>query len=71
MMQKKQIKKEQWCNKVIALHEEMIKLEKEKFEFQRDKKEESNFSLDLSNRTYRLKQYYERDQDEIIARRAC
>ncbi|KAF8730903.1 hypothetical protein HU200_016775 [Digitaria exilis] len=66
----KEIKKEQRCDRLIDLQEEKIKLEREKFEFQRDMEDERILSLDLSNMTYRLQQYYERRQDEILTRRA-
>lgn len=65
----KETKKEQRCKKVFA--EEKIKLERENFEFQRDLEEERILSLDLSIMTYRLQQYYEWHQDEILARRGC
>nr|CAB3491180.1 unnamed protein product [Digitaria exilis] len=67
----KEIKKEQRCDRLIDLQEEKIKLEREKFEFQRDMEDERILSLDLSNMTYRLQQYYERRQDEILTRRGC
>ncbi|KAF8703436.1 hypothetical protein HU200_032241 [Digitaria exilis] len=78
----KEIKKEERCNKAFALQEEKIKLEREKFlekiklereqfDFQRDLEEERILSLDLSNMTYRLQQYYEGRQNEIFARRGC
>nr|CAB3496049.1 unnamed protein product [Digitaria exilis] len=54
----KEIKKEQRCNRLIDLQEEKIELEREKFEFQRDMEDERILSLDLSNMTYRLQQYY-------------
>ncbi|CAO2201061.1 unnamed protein product [Urochloa humidicola] len=65
----KDLKKDERCNKAFAIQEEKIKLEREKFEFQRELEEERILSLDLSNTTYRLRQYYERRQDEIFARR--
>ncbi|CAN6209995.1 unnamed protein product [Urochloa humidicola] len=65
----KELKKDERCNKAFAIQEEKIKLEREKFEFQRELEEERILSLDLSNMTYRLRQYYERRQDEIFARR--
>ncbi|CAL5006809.1 unnamed protein product [Urochloa decumbens] len=65
----KDLKKDERCNKAFALQEEKIKLEREKFEFQREQEEERILTLDLSNMTYRLQQYYEKRQDEIFARR--
>ncbi|CAN6203723.1 unnamed protein product [Urochloa humidicola] len=65
----KELKKDERCNKAFAIQEEKIKLERENFEFQRELEEERILSLDLSNMTYRLRQYYERRQDEIFARR--
>ena len=44
----KDLKKEERCNKAFALKEEMIKLDKEKFEFQRQLEEDKILSLDLS-----------------------
>ncbi|KAF8690681.1 hypothetical protein HU200_041054 [Digitaria exilis] len=67
----KECKKEQRCNKLMALQEEKIKLEREKFEFQRDMEDERILSLDLTSMTFRVQQYYERRQDEILARRGC
>jgi hypothetical protein len=63
------LKKDQRCNKAFALQEEKIKLEREKFEFQRELEEERILSLDLSNMTYILWQYYKKPQDEIFTRR--
>ncbi|CAL4999539.1 unnamed protein product [Urochloa decumbens] len=65
----KDVKKDERFNKAFAIQEEKIKLEREKFEFQRQLEEERILSLDLSNMTDRLRQYYERRQDEIFARR--
>ncbi|CAN6181860.1 unnamed protein product [Urochloa humidicola] len=65
----KDVKKDERCNKAFAIQEEKIKLEREKFEFQRELEEERILSLDLSNMTDRLRQYYERRQDDIFARR--
>ncbi|CAN6345794.1 unnamed protein product [Urochloa humidicola] len=65
----KDLKKNERCNKAFAIQEEKLKLEREKFEFQRELEEERILSLDLNNMTYRLRQYYERRQDEIFARR--
>ncbi|CAN6237734.1 unnamed protein product [Urochloa humidicola] len=56
----KDLKKDERCNKAFDIQEEKIKLEREKFEFQRELEEERILSLDLSNMTYRLRQYYER-----------
>jgi hypothetical protein len=49
----KDLKKEERCNKAFALHEEMIKLEKAKFEFQRQLEDERILGLDLSTMNYK------------------
>jgi hypothetical protein len=49
----KNLKKEERRNKAFALQEERIKLEKEKFEFQRDPEEERILRLDLSTINYK------------------
>jgi hypothetical protein len=64
-----EIKKEERCNKAFALKEEKIKLEREKFEFQRELEEERILSLDLSNMTYTQQEYYEGRQREILEKR--
>ena len=64
----KELKKEVRCNKAFALQEERIKLEKEKFEFQRQMEEERILGLDLSTMNYKQQQYYERRQNEIPGR---
>ncbi|XP_040382331.1 uncharacterized protein LOC121055030, partial [Oryza brachyantha] len=55
----KELKKEERCNKAFALQEERIKLEKEKFEFQRQQEEDRILGLDLSTMNYKQQQYYE------------
>ncbi|CAO2210757.1 unnamed protein product [Urochloa humidicola] len=67
--EQKDVKKDERCNKTFATQEEKVKLEREKFEFQRELEEERILSLDLSNMTDRLRQYYEMRQDQIFARR--
>ncbi|KAL6851494.1 hypothetical protein ACP4OV_020427 [Aristida adscensionis] len=70
-LQEEKIKLEQETrNKAFALEEEKMKLEREKFDFQREQEEERILSLDLSNMTYRQKQYYEGRQNEILDRRS-
>ncbi|CAN6223041.1 unnamed protein product [Urochloa humidicola] len=65
----KDLKKEERCNKAFALQEERIKLEREKFELQRDLEEERILGLDLSTMNYKQQQCYEVRQNEILARR--
>jgi hypothetical protein len=64
----KDLKKEERCNKAFALKEERIKLDKEKFEFQRQPEEDRILNLDLSTMDYKQQQYYEHRQNEILAR---
>ncbi|CAN6208697.1 unnamed protein product [Urochloa humidicola] len=64
----KDLKKEERCNKAFALQEERIKLEREKFELQRDLEEERILGLDLSTMTYQQQQYYEVRRNEILSR---
>ena len=49
--------------------EERLKLEKEKFAFQRQLEEDRIIDLDLSNMNYKQQQYYEDRQNEMLARR--
>ncbi|XP_020405690.1 uncharacterized protein [Zea mays] len=65
----KDLKKEERCNKAFALQEERIKLDKEKFAFQRQLEEDRIIGLDLSTMNYKQQQYYEDRQNEILARR--
>jgi hypothetical protein len=65
----KDLKKEERCNKAFALQEERIKLDKEKFAFQRQLEEDKIIGLDLSTMNYKQQQYYEDRQNEILARR--
>jgi len=65
----KDLKKEERCNKAFALQEERIKLEREKFEFQRELEEDRIIDLDLSTMTYKQQQYYEDRKNKILARR--
>ncbi|KAG8051788.1 hypothetical protein GUJ93_ZPchr0001g31117 [Zizania palustris] len=65
----RELKKEERCNKAFALLEERIKLDKEKFEFQRQLEEDKILGLDLSTMDYKQQQYYEHRQNEILARR--
>jgi hypothetical protein len=50
----KDSKKEERCKNAFALQEERLKLEKDKFEFQRDLEEERILNLDLTTMTYDL-----------------
>ncbi|KAG2550564.1 hypothetical protein PVAP13_9KG330100 [Panicum virgatum] len=66
----KDLKKEERCNKAFALQEERIKLEREKFEFQRELEEDKIMALYLSTMTYEQQQYYEDRKNKILVRRA-
>ena len=63
------LKKEERCNKAFALQEERIKLEREKFEFKRELKEDKIIALDLSTMTFDDQQYYEYRKRKIRERR--
>ena len=63
------LKKEERCNKAFALQEERIKLEREKFEFKRELKEDKIIALDLSTMTFDDQQYYEDRKRKIRERR--
>ena len=62
------LKKEERCNKAFALQEERIKLEREKFEFKRELKEDKIIALDLSTMTFDDQQYFEDRKREIRER---
>jgi len=66
----KDLKKEERCNKAFALQEERIKLEREKFELQRELEEDKIMALYLSTMTYEQQQYYEDRKNKILVRRA-
>ncbi|KAK3150990.1 hypothetical protein QOZ80_3AG0240220 [Eleusine coracana subsp. coracana] len=65
---KRDLKREERCNKAFALQEERNKLEREKFELKRELEEERILSLDLSNMTSKQQQNYEEHQNEFLAR---
>jgi len=65
----KGLKKEDRCNRAFALQEERIKLDREKFEFERELEEDKIIALDLSKMTYKQQQYYEDLKNKILARR--
>ncbi|XP_039825664.1 uncharacterized protein LOC120687706 isoform X2 [Panicum virgatum] len=64
----KELKKEERCNRAFALQEERIKLERVKFEFKREIKEEKIIALDLSTMTFDDQQYYEDRKRKIRER---
>ena len=63
------LKKEERCNKAFALQEERIKLDREKFEFERELEEDKIIALDLSTMTYDQQQYFEDRKNKVLARR--
>ena len=65
----KDLKKEERCNKAFALQEERIKLEREKFELQRELEEDKIIYMDLSTMTFDDQQYFEDRKREIRERR--
>ena len=65
---KKELKKEERCNRAFALQEERIKLERVKFEFKRELKEDKIIALDLSTMTFDDQQYCEDRKRKIRER---
>ena len=65
----KDLKKEERCNKVFALQEEKIKLEREKFEFQRELEEDKIIAMDLSTMAFEDQQYFQDRKNKILERR--
>jgi ribonucleotide monophosphatase NagD (HAD superfamily) len=65
----KELKEEERFKKAFALQEERIRMERERMEFKREMEEESIMNIDMSTLSYKQQQYYERRQDEIIAKR--
>jgi len=63
------LKKEERCNKAFALQEERIKLDREKFEFERELEEDKIIALDLSTMTYDQQQYFEDRKNKVLVRR--
>jgi hypothetical protein len=48
--------------------QEDIRIESEKVEMKRELEEERIMNIDMSNLSYKQQQYYERRQDEILAK---
>jgi len=65
----KDLKKEERCNKAFALQEEKIKLEREKFEFQRELEEDKIIAMDLSTMAFEEQQYFQYRKNKILERR--
>ncbi|KAG2617508.1 hypothetical protein PVAP13_3NG181483 [Panicum virgatum] len=76
----KDLKKEERCNKVFALQEEKIKLERylqvekmklerEKFEFERELEEDKIIAMDLSTIAFEEQQYFQYRKNNILERR--
>jgi hypothetical protein len=65
----KELKKEERFKKAFALQEERIRMKRERMEFKREMEKESIMNIDMSSLSYKQQQYYERRQDEIIAKR--
>jgi hypothetical protein len=64
----KDLKKEGRFKKTFALQEERIRIERERIEFKREMEEERIMNIDMSTLSYKQQQYYERRQDEIVAK---
>jgi hypothetical protein len=64
----KDSKKEERCKKAFALQEEKIRIEREKVTIKREMKEDRIMHMDLSTLSFKQQQYFERHQDEILAK---
>jgi hypothetical protein len=64
----KDLKKEERCKKSFALQEERIRIEREKVEMKIEP-EDQIMEMDMSTLSYKQQQYFEKCQDEILARR--
>ncbi|CAD6242071.1 unnamed protein product [Miscanthus lutarioriparius] len=67
--EERELKKQEMCQKALALQEERIKLDKKKFDFERDREEERIINIDMSTMSTRQQQFYDDQQKKILARR--
>jgi hypothetical protein len=63
------LKKEERYKKAFALQEERIRIEREKVEMKKELEEDRIMHMNMSTLSYRQQQYFERRQDEILAKR--
>ena len=64
----RELKKDERCNKAFALQEERIKLEREKFELQRELEEDKIIAMDLSTMAFEEQQYFQYRKNKILER---
>lgn len=62
----KDLKKEERWNKAFVLQEEKIKLEREKFEFQRELEHERILTLNLSTMNSKQQKFFEGRQNQFL-----
>ena len=62
------MKKQEMCQKALALQEKRIKLDKENFDFERDREEKRIMNIDMSTMSTRQQQFYDDQQKKILAR---
>jgi hypothetical protein len=62
------LKKEERCKKAFALQEERIRIEREKLEMTRELEEDRIMHMDMSTLSYKQQEYFQRRQDEILAK---
>ena len=64
------MKKQEMCQKALALQEERIKLDKQKFDFERDREEKRIMNIDMSTISTRQQEFYNDQSKKILARQA-
>ena len=63
------MKKQEMCQKALALQEKRIKLDKENFDFERDREEKRIMNIDMSTISTRQQEFYNDQSKKILARR--